>query len=98
MLTSVRIFTLTLSCLEAPPCTPVLLTVCRRKSLLLLLHHQDQDPCSSREEILRLDRRFHPCFPLHLPADVDLQAGIRRVRPIHCPPQVLLSFSTFHLH
>merc|ERR1712071_700228 len=26
----------TLSCLEAPPCTPVLLTVCRRKSPLLL--------------------------------------------------------------
>merc|ERR1711874_401954 len=25
------------SCLEAPPCTPVSLTVCRRKSLLLLL-------------------------------------------------------------
>merc|ERR1711915_451380 len=33
---SVRIFTPTLSCLEAPPCTLVLLTVCRRKSLLLL--------------------------------------------------------------
>merc|ERR1712060_287081 len=30
---------------------------------------------------------------LHLPADVDLQAGVRRVRPIHCPPQVLLSAS-----
>merc|ERR1719481_1270163 len=28
----------TLSCLEAPPCTLVLLTVCRRRSLLL--HHQ----------------------------------------------------------
>merc|ERR1711981_44293 len=27
----------TLSCPEAPPCTPILLTVCRRKSLLLLL-------------------------------------------------------------
>merc|ERR1712086_1243866 len=26
----------TLSCPEAPPCTPVLLTVCRRKSLPLL--------------------------------------------------------------
>merc|ERR1712210_38360 len=29
----------------------------------------------------------------HLPADVDLQAGVRRVRPLHCPPQVLLSAS-----
>merc|ERR1712184_219245 len=43
------------------------------------------------EEVLRLDRRLHPVFPLHLPADVDLQAGVRRVRPLHCPPQVLLS-------
>merc|ERR1719305_752495 len=43
--------------------------------------------------VLRLDWRLHPGFPLHLPADVDLQAGVRRVRPIHCPPQVLLSAS-----
>merc|ERR1712210_187837 len=48
---------------------------------------------SPREEVLRLDRRLHPGFPLHLPADADLQAGVRRVRPIHCPPQVLLSAS-----
>merc|ERR1719188_573336 len=54
-------------------------------------HHEDQDHCSTREEVLRLDRRIHPCFPLHLPADVDLQAGIRRVWPIHCPQKVLLS-------
>merc|ERR1712226_314528 len=31
-----RISMPTLSCLEAPPCTLVLLTVCKRKSLLLL--------------------------------------------------------------
>merc|ERR1719317_1153677 len=37
MLTSVRTCMPTLSCPEAPPCTLVLLTVCRRKSLLLLL-------------------------------------------------------------
>merc|ERR1719193_2537143 len=43
-----------------------------------------------REEVLRLDRRLHLGFPLHLPGDVDLQAGVRRVRPIHRPPQVLL--------
>merc|ERR1711972_1011062 len=59
------------------------------------LHHQDQDHCSPREEVLCLDRRLHPGIPLHLPADVDLQAGVRRVRPIHCPPQVLLSASQF---
>merc|ERR1712107_660609 len=35
------------------------------------LHHQDQDHRSPREEVLRLDRRLHPGFPLHLPADVD---------------------------
>merc|ERR1711997_1407090 len=46
-----------------------------------------------REEVLRLDRRLHPGFPLHLPADVDLQAGVRRVRPWHCPQEVLLSLN-----
>merc|ERR1712172_453121 len=40
------------------------------------LHNEDQDHRSSREEVLRLDRRIHPGFPVHLPADVDLQAGI----------------------
>merc|ERR1711890_149503 len=43
-------------------------------------------------------RRLHPGFPLHLPADVDHQAGVRRVRPIHCPPQVLLSRDHLHQH
>merc|ERR1712032_282597 len=62
------------------------------------LHHQDQDHRSPREEVLRLDRRIHPGLPLHLPADVDLQAGVRRVRPRHCPPQVLLSFSISIFH
>merc|ERR1719445_2978400 len=37
-----------------------------------------------------VDRRIHPVFPVHLPADVDHQAGVRRVRPIHCPQEVLL--------
>merc|ERR1712113_528128 len=55
------------------------------------LHHQDQDHRSPREEVLRLDRWLHPGLPLHLPADVDLQAGVRRVRSLHCPPQVLLN-------
>merc|ERR1712198_158628 len=41
------------------------------------IYHQDQDHCSTREKILRLDRRIHPCFTLLLPADVDLQAGVR---------------------
>merc|ERR1711972_631316 len=55
------------------------------------LHHQDQDHRSPREEVLRLDRWLHPGLPLPLPADVDLQAGVRRVRSLHRPSQVLLS-------
>merc|ERR1719277_846364 len=43
-----------------------------------------------RAQVLGLDRRLHPLVALHLPADVDLQAGVRRVRPVHRPPQVLL--------
>merc|ERR1712111_331527 len=54
-------------------------------------HHQDQDHRSPREEVLRLDRWLHPRLSVHLPADVDLEAGVRRVRTLHFPPQVLLS-------
>merc|ERR1712079_788988 len=61
------------------------------------LHNEDQDYRSTREEVLCLDRRLHPGFPLHLPADVDLKAGVRRVRPRHRPPQVLLSCQLEHL-
>ncbi|CAL7935111.1 unnamed protein product [Xylocopa violacea] len=55
------------------------------------IDHQDQDHRSSREEVLRMDRRVHLGFSVHLPTDVDLQAGVRRVRPRHRSPQVLLS-------
>merc|ERR1711911_428416 len=98
MLTSGRTCTPTPSCPEAPPCTPVLLSVCKGDHRPCSLHHQDQDHRSPREEVLCLDRRIHPGLPLHLPADVDLQAGVRRVRPRHRPPQVLLScrISNFH--
>merc|ERR1712105_420597 len=44
------------------------------------------------------DWRLHPGFPLHFPADVDLQAGVRRVRPLHRPPLVLLSTTLQVLH
>ncbi|CAB0001012.1 unnamed protein product, partial [Nesidiocoris tenuis] len=44
-----------------------------------------------REEILRMDRWIHPCLPVHLPTDVDLETGVRRIRPRHRPPQVLLN-------
>merc|ERR1711976_963593 len=60
-------------------------------------HHEDQDHRASREEVLRLDRWLHLGFPLHLPGDVDLQAGVRRSWPWHRPPQVLLESSRmFH--
>lgn len=52
---------------------------------------EGQDHCSSRAEVLCLDRRFYPCFALDVPADVDLEAGVRRERPLDRPPQVLLS-------
>ena len=54
-------------------------------------HHEDQDHRSTREKVLRMDRWLHPRLSIHLPADVDLQAGIRRVRTIHCAQEVLLS-------
>merc|ERR1711872_1002751 len=56
-------------------------------------YHEDQDHRSSREEILRLDRWLHLGLPLHLPGNVDLQAGVRRGWSRHCPPQMLLSHS-----
>merc|ERR1712045_360715 len=59
------------------------------------LDHEDQDHRPTREEVLCLDRRLHPGFSLNLPADVDLKAGVRRVRPLHCAQEVLLrSFSS----
>merc|ERR1712046_484875 len=90
-LTSGRTCTPTPSCPEAPPCTPVSLTACRRRSPPWLPPPSRSRSSLPREEVLRLDRRLHPGFPLHLPADVDLQAGVRRVRPLHRPPQVLLN-------
>merc|ERR1711978_623119 len=55
------------------------------------IHHQDQDHCSPREEVLRLDRWLHLGLPLHFPTDVDHQARVRRVRSFHCPQEVLLN-------
>ncbi|KAF9289505.1 hypothetical protein BGZ68_009195, partial [Mortierella alpina] len=51
---------------------------------------EGQDRCSPRAQVLRLDRRIHSRLPLDLPADVDLEDGVRRVWSFHCPPQVLL--------
>merc|ERR1711923_324542 len=61
MLTSERTCTPTPSCPEAPPCTPVLLTECRRRSLLLphppsrsrsLPHQRESTPSGSEDPSL----------------------------------------------
>merc|ERR1712013_350936 len=39
-------------------------------------HHQDQDHCSTREEVLCLDRRIHPCLPLYLISRRSCPSGI----------------------
>ena len=49
-----------------------------------------QDRRAPRAEVLRLDRWLHLGIPVYLPADVDLQAGVRRERSLNRPPQVLL--------
>merc|ERR1712107_67233 len=97
-LTSGRTCTPTQSCPEAPPCTPVLLTTCRRRSPPL-------PPPPSRLRSSLPPRGSTPSgseapswLPSPPPADVDLQAGVRRVRPIHRPPQVLLSAILYVLH
>ncbi len=54
--------------------------------------HEGQDHCASRAKVLRLDRWFHFGLPFHLPANVDLQARIRRVRTFNCTQKVLLRY------
>merc|ERR1712226_1280141 len=39
----------------------------------------------------RMQKEITALAPLHLPADVDHQAGVRRVRSLHRPQEVLLS-------
>ena len=38
--------------------------------------HENQDHCSARAQVLRLDWWLHLSFVVHLPTDVDLQAGV----------------------
>merc|ERR1712096_537515 len=79
---------------EVPQCTLVLPTECKRNHCPRPIYHENQDYCSTREEILCMDWRFYSCFTLHLPTDVDHKARIRRSRSIHCPQEVLLNIST----
>lgn len=43
-----------------------------------------------------MDRRIDSRIALHLPTDVDLEAGIRRIRTLHRPQEVLLSACVLH--
>merc|ERR1712071_666885 len=88
----VRICTPTPSCPVEPPCTWVSPIVCRRKSPLWLL-----PPSRSRSSLppsanTPLDRWIHLGLSVHLPTDVDLRAGVRRIRPWNRPPQMLLNY------
>merc|ERR1712141_54205 len=67
------------------------------------INNEDQDYCSTREEVLCMDRRLHLGISLHLPTDVDLKAGIRRIWPIHRPQNAskqdrLLCSNIFQFH
>lgn len=53
-------------------------------------HHEDKDHRSSREEVLRVDWRLDSSFPFNVPANVDFEAGVRRVWPLYRTSQVLL--------
>merc|ERR1712037_1044226 len=44
-----------------------------------------------REKVLCLDRWLYPVFTFDLPANVDLEAGIRRIGTFHRPQKMLLS-------
>merc|ERR1712080_263614 len=88
--TSGRTCTPTPSCPEAPPCTPVSLTVCRRRSLPWL-----PPPSRSRSSLpprgSTPSGSVAPSSPPSPPSSrCGSQAGVRRVRPLHRPPQVLL--------
>merc|ERR1712118_534119 len=54
------------------------------------IYDEDQGGGAPGKEVLCVDWWLHPVFTEHIPADVDLQAGIRRVWPHDCPPEVLL--------
>lgn len=54
------------------------------------VHDEDQDDRAAGAQVLRMDRRLHLGVAVHVPADVDLQDGVRRERAVHCAPQVLL--------
>merc|ERR1712087_855839 len=56
--------------------------------------NEGEDHCPAGAQILCVDWWLDSLLAFHLSADVDLQAGVRRVWPVDCPPQVLLDVST----
>merc|ERR1712190_549731 len=56
----------------------------------------DQGRGPARAQVLRVDRWVDPLLAEHLPADVDLQGRVRRVRPHHRAQEVLLSAWLVH--
>merc|ERR1712217_138174 len=61
------------------------------------LHDEDQGRGTSGAKVLGVDRRLDPVLVEHLPADVDLEGRVRRVRPYDCPPEMLLRYSSTRL-
>merc|ERR1711865_391286 len=53
-------------------------------------HDEDQGRCPSRAQVFSMDWWVHPFFSEHIPANVDFQGRVRRVRPDHCAQEVLL--------
>merc|ERR1711959_622462 len=51
---------------------------------------EDQGDRAAGAEVLSLDWRVDPVVAVDVPADVDLEAGVRRERADHRAPQVLL--------
>merc|ERR1712166_1249596 len=52
--------------------------------------HGHQGHCPARAQVLCLDWWLHLVRPRHLPVHVDHQGRVRRGRPVHRAPQVLL--------
>ena len=68
---------------------------CHMLGMASPIYDEHQGHCSSWEEVLRVDWWFHLSF--HLWANVDQQAGVRRVWPKHRPSQVLQNHSMHYL-
>merc|ERR1712060_47197 len=54
------------------------------------VHDEDQGRRPAGAQVFRVDRWLHSFLAQHLPADVDLQGRVRRVRPHDCAQEVLL--------